>query len=269
MLRKAARVEPNPEPLSSSARFLYWAIAQELFARLNVPDPGRRRIAPCFALSDLPRRRLRHALKMLADVGRRGIPVPFRNALPRAPFPVPMPSLLLCSPSPFGALRAGARERRAARTFTHVGVVRMCADSARRCTVLAWLPLTSEGHALTTRRGITWVTVLLPDRAHTRAAQRPGHSTHPRLPPVFAESPGTLDHGVVSVGGAASLSDVALCHAGESTTRGSLTSFDCPQGQTYNRPLTPSTDATSHLSSVTDSVTRERGFPHADAIRHR
>ena len=86
---------------------------------------------------------------------------------------------------------------------------------------------------------------------------------------VFAESPGTLDHGVVSVGGAAGVSDVALCRAGESKTRGPLTSFDCPHGQTYNRPLTPSTDATSHLSSVTDSVTRERGFPHADAIRHR
>ena len=129
ILRKAARVEPNPGPLPSSARFLYWAIAQNLFARLNVPDPGRRRIAPCFALSDLPRRRLRHALKMLADVGRRGIPVPFRNALPRAPFPVPMPSLLLCSPSPFGAILAGARARRATRdAHVHVGVVRMCAD---------------------------------------------------------------------------------------------------------------------------------------------
>ena len=134
ILRKAARVEPNPGPLPSSARFLYWAIAQNLFARLNVPDPGRRRIAPCFALSDLPRRRLRHALKMLADVGRRGIPVPFRNALPRAPFPEPMPSLLLCSPSPFGALRAGPRACRAARTLGLCGCVR----------ILGWAPSTSS-----------------------------------------------------------------------------------------------------------------------------
>ena len=94
ILRKAARVEPQPEPLPFSAKFLYGAISQNLFARLKVSEPRRRRIAPCFALHELPLRCVRHAVKMLANVGRGGNPVPFRNALSAAPFPRPMPNRL-------------------------------------------------------------------------------------------------------------------------------------------------------------------------------
>ena len=99
ILRKAARVEPQPERLRSSARFLFYAIAQNLFACLKIPEPSRRRFAPCFALGDLPRRCVRRALKLFADVGQGRTPVPFRNALPGAPFPRPMPNLLPCSVS--------------------------------------------------------------------------------------------------------------------------------------------------------------------------
>ena len=94
ILRKATHVEPQPEPLPPSAKFLYGAIAQNLFARLKVSEPRRRRIAPCFALHDLPLRCVRHAVKMLANVGRVGNPVPFRNVLSEAPFPRPMPNRL-------------------------------------------------------------------------------------------------------------------------------------------------------------------------------
>ena len=81
-LRKAARVKPLPP----SAEFLYGASAQSVFGRPKISDPRRRRIAPCFAPHDFPRRRVRHALKMLGGVGR-GMPLPLRSVLSGAPFP--------------------------------------------------------------------------------------------------------------------------------------------------------------------------------------
>ena len=81
LLRKAARVEPLPP----SAKFLYGSVAQSVLGRLKVPEPRHRRIAPCFALHDLPRRCVRHAIKMLAGVGRDGTVVPFRERAVRNP----------------------------------------------------------------------------------------------------------------------------------------------------------------------------------------
>ena len=89
LLRKAARVEPLPP----SAKFLYGASAQSVLGRLKVPEPRRRRIAPCFAPHDLKRRRVRHAPKMLAGIGR-GMPLPFRSVLSGAPFPRSRPNRL-------------------------------------------------------------------------------------------------------------------------------------------------------------------------------
>ena len=94
--RKAGRVEPQSEPQPPGTKFLHREIAHSLLARLKVSEPRHRRIAPCFPLHDLSRRGPHHTLKMFPDVGRGGTPVPFRNALPGAPFPRPMQNLLPC-----------------------------------------------------------------------------------------------------------------------------------------------------------------------------
>ena len=142
LLRKAARVEPLPP----SAEFLYGASAQSVFGRLKFSDPRRRRIAPCFAPHDFPRRRVRHALKMLAGVGR-GMPLPLRSVLSGAPFPR---SLLNRAHTrcirESRALHAGNRGVRR-RTVCVRSMYDQCTVCVRSlyglCTVLGWAPSTS------------------------------------------------------------------------------------------------------------------------------